>query len=141
MHDVGRTDIPSAAAPTVSDKTWRAIYADLQPDDSGRPDRRHYWAEDITSRHEKFHATDDIGRARLYVPTAQAWLSAQSVSAKNIDKDTEALMRTVQQNVQADAEAYYQAGGEDRAYGDGKAIYQHRVDAVHDRALKEGWQK
>ncbi len=141
VHDVGRTDIPNASTPAVTDKSWRAIYADLQPDSAGRPDRKHYWAEDITSRHEKFHANDDIGRARLYVPAAQAWLNSQSVRATNTDKDVEALMRKVQQDVQADAEAYYQAGGEDRAYGDGKDVYQQRVDGVHDRALKEGWQK
>ena len=88
---------------------------------------------------ERFHANDDIGRARLYVPAAQAWLNSQSVGASNIDKDVERLMRKVQQDVQADAEAYYQAGGEDRAYGDGKPIYQARVDGVRDRASKEGW--
>ena len=61
------------------------------------------------------------------------------MGAGNIDKDVERLLRKVQQDVRADAEAYYQSGGEDRAYGDGKPIYQARVDDVRDRALKRGW--
>jgi hypothetical protein len=139
VHNLGRTDIPNATAAAVTDKTWKTIHADLEPDSSGRPTRSKYWAEDITSRHERFHATDDIGRARLYVPAAQAWLNAQTVSPANTDKDVDALMRKVQEDVQADAEAYYQSGGEDRAYGDGKPVYQQRVDGVRDRALQEGW--
>lgn len=139
VHDLGRTDIPSANVAAVSDKTWKTIRTDLQPDGSGRPTRSKYWAEDITSRHERFHASDDIGRARLYVPAAQAWLNSQTVSATSTHKDVDGLMRKVQQDVQADAEAYYQAGGEDRAYGDGKPVYQQRVDDVRDRAQQEGW--
>jgi hypothetical protein len=41
--------------------------------------------------------------------------------------------------VKADGWAWYGAGGEDRAYADGKGSYQGRVDAISKRATSEGW--
>jgi hypothetical protein len=139
VHSLGRTNIPSENVKAVKKSTWQAIRDDLKPDGTGRPTRDKYWAKDLTERHEQFHATDDIQRAQAYVPTAQTWLDTQTVRAKHIKKDLKKHLETVRSNVEADGWAWYGTGGEDRAYADGKAEYQARVDAVEARATKEGW--
>ncbi len=146
---LGRTDVSGASDPAVTKDTWDKIVGDLTPSASGRPPRKSYWALDVTERHEKFHGSDDIGRSKLYVPTAQAWLDKQTVSADSgpigsakTMVEAKKLLETVRSNVEADGWAYYdKAGGagENRAYADGKESYQKRADAISDRATKEKW--
>lgn len=139
VHSLGRTDIPDQNAAAVTKPTWQAVRDDLKPDGSGRPTRAKYWAQDLTERHEQFHASDDISRAQAYVPTAKTWLDTQTVRAAHIETDLKARLETVRSNVEADGWAWYGTGGEDRAYADGKASYQARSDAVAARATTEGW--
>jgi hypothetical protein len=122
----------------VTKDTWSDVAKDLKPDATGRPARATYWAPDLTEKHEKFHSTDDIGRANLYLPTAQADLNAQAVDAPD-DAKVQALVEGARAKVKADGWAWYNGGGEDRAYADGKSSYQARADAISARATKEKW--
>jgi hypothetical protein len=135
----GRTDIAGPDDSDVTSDSWDDVVADLTPNASGRPRRTDYWAQDLTARHERFHSSDDIGRARAYVPTAQTWLNGQTIAAPVSEARVRALLDTVRSNVAADMDAYYSAGGEDRAYADGQASYQARADGVGARATREGW--
>lgn len=142
----GRTNISSGNDPNVKSTTWKDVAKDLKPDATGRPTRNLYWAQDITERHEKFHAKDDIRRAKLYLPAAKAWLNTQTLSVGTglIDSiltsvQLSLLVETMRQNIEADGWAYYGTGGENRAYADGKASYQARVAAVKARAASQKW--
>ena len=145
VHSLGRTNVPGPNDPVVKKDTWTAIRDDLKPDGTGRPTRSTYWAKDLTEKHEKFHASDDIQRSRLYIPTAKAYLDAQTVdgsSAAKIEADVRKHVEKVRSDVEADGWAYYdRAGGagENRAYADGKASYQKRVDDISARATTEKW--
>jgi hypothetical protein len=139
VHSLGRTDVPSPTDAIVKKDTWKAIADDLRPDGTGRPTRDKYWAQDLTRKHENFHATDDIGRANLYLPTARTWLTAQSVSAGSVEADVKALLETMRGNVEADGWAWYGTGGEDRAYADGKSSYAGRVTAIEAAAVTNKW--
>ena len=147
VQSLGSTDISGANDADVTSATWKAIVADLTPDATGRAKRAHYWAQDLTEKHEKKHAKDDIDRAALYVPTAKAWLDTQTVSAPTgksgedpkVSGEVKALLDKVKDKVKADGWAYYLADGEDRAYADGKSSYQARVDGIKARAVTEKW--
>lgn len=131
----GCTDIPSATAPAITHANFAAVAADLTPDltdDGGRPPRTAFWAEDLTLRHERFHATERQGFATAGAQAAQAWLSAQTASSV---VDVALLVAQVPARVVASSQA--SAGDvhtkESRAYGDGAALYQARADAIRAR--------
>ena len=136
-HNLGRKHVGGPRSAVVKKKTYSDIVDDLTPDATGRPARTKYWASDLTSKHEKFHASDDIAQAKLYLPTLKAWMDTQDVTA---DKPSvAALVEQARGKIEADGWDHYNAGGEDRAYGDGKASYQDRVDKISARATKAGW--
>ena len=149
-QSLGKTDISGASDPDVKKTTWKKIVKKLKPDATGRPKRKKYWAKDITEIHEKFHAKDDIGRARLYTPLAMIWLSSRQVIVpptgflRNplIKNQVDGLLEIVRSKVEADGWAYYDkasGAGENRAYADGKPHYTKRVIDIKARASKEGW--
>jgi hypothetical protein len=136
-HNLGRKDVDGPKSKAVTKKTYSDVVSDLTPDATGRPTRTKYWAADLTSKHERFHASDDIAQAKLYLPTLKAWMNAQAVTA---DKPSvAALVEQARGKIEADGWDHYNNGGEDRAYGDGKASYQDRVDKISARATKAGW--
>jgi hypothetical protein len=151
VHALGRTNVTGAADAAVTKATWSDIVTDLTPSATGRPPRAKYWCQDLTEKHEKFHASDDIGRTALYRPTAEAWLNTQSVSVGTgsgisgafekvrTTMEISSLLEKARSNVEADGWAWYGAGGEDRAYADGKSSYQARADAISKRATDEKW--
>jgi hypothetical protein len=140
VNSHGKTHISGPTDAAVTSTTWRAIADDLRPDGTGRPTRATYWAQDLTERHEQFHASDDISRARIFLPTAQAFVSAQTVdTSKDINPQVSAHIEQARTQVEADGWAYYGTGGENRAYADGKAQYQARTAAIEARAKTEKW--
>src|SRR6185436_11765170 len=139
----GHTNISSENDPVVTKDTYAAIAADLTTDATGRPTRATYWCQDITEKHEKFHATDDIGRATLYLPTAQSFINGKTITNPSdpvaSQVEVSAMLETMRANVQADGWAWYGGGGENRAYADGKATYDARVAAINAKATTAGW--
>ena len=143
IRDRGRKNVSSANDAIVTKDTFSAIAEDLVTDDQGVPTRATYWASDLTEKHEKFHAQDDIQRATAYVPAATAYLNTQTISDPSNPVGTAMevaeMLNKVRLDVKADGWAYYNAGGEDRAYKDGQASYESRVSDIYARARKEGW--
>lgn len=143
VRSLGNTNISGPADPAVTAATWSEIMSDLTPDATGRPKRDKYWAKDLTERHEKFHASDDIDRATTYLPTANAWLNGQTVTDVNnkgvTNREVFALLDQVRQMVKSDGWDHYNHGGEDRAYADGKASYEQRVGQVGAVTANQGF--
>ena len=139
----GRTDVSNAASPAVTAGTWKQAAKDLTPSASGRPPRTSYWSRALTTRHEKFHASDDIGRATLYLPTATTWLNSRKVAVSKLWPVTNARVHSLAKKlvgkVKADGWAWYRAGGEARAYADGKASYAALAAAIRTRATANKW--
>ena len=122
---------------TESQKKFQAKI-DLYPDAIGRPLRQSYWSSSLTSRHELFHVNDWTNS--FYKPKvheAEDWIETQYVSvttsclnptivlsSKISDFDDKLLEKTNEAN------ANYNLGKENRAYGDGKAAYQSLSDSI-----------
>ncbi len=139
VQSLGNKDILSENTPDVNAAQWGAVHADLSPNEEGIPIRKHYWASDLTARHEQFHAKDDIQQAEKDLPEVENWLSEQQVSQRGLDVGIMRLLENARRKVQDGIENHYVEGGEERAYGDGKPLYEARVNAIEDRASREGW--
>jgi hypothetical protein len=134
VHSLGRTDIPNENAPAITNDNYTAVADDLTPNmssDNGRPPRTHYWAQDLTERHEGFHANE---RANTYgrpaFEFAKTWLEAQA--APDVGGAT-ALANRIPAKMHESYAASYAPGKESRAYGDGARLYQARADAIRRR--------
>lgn len=131
----GRTDIPSESAAAITHANFPRVASDLTPNmssDGGRPPRTQFWAQDLTVRHENFHATERRGFAATGAQQAQTWLSGQTATSA---AEVGALIAQVPGRVIASSQA---AAGdvhtkESRAYGDGAPLYQARADAIRAR--------
>ncbi|UZN03746.1 hypothetical protein [Cellulomonas sp. S1-8] len=131
----GKTDIPSETSAAITHANFATVASDLTPnmgDLGGRPPRTQFWAEDLTLRHENFHARERQGFATTGAQVAQAWLSSQTATSI---VDIVRLVAQVPGRVIASSQA---AAGdlqtkESRAYGDGLAAYRGRADAVRAR--------
>ena len=95
---------------------------------NGRPPRTKFWAEDLTERHERFHALEDVGFGRDGVSLAEKWLNKQTAASVDEVKArvSQALdiVRTKVDNEMAPP------GSEKRAYGDGAPRYLDRAKAI-----------
>lgn len=149
----GNVDIPSASAAAVTADTWREIADDLTPrkvEKSWVADRRKYYADHLTSRHEKFHAADARGWARGQgIKFFRSYLEKKTVDVSEDDRTDEdklgQKMRPILQDgynafVQAYVTymngtglTYYSYPCEEKAFGDGRKPYQALADAVEKR--------
>jgi hypothetical protein len=145
MSGEGRERVVNADSPAVTEQTWQTVVADLTPDSGGKPPRRLYWAPTITKEHELSHASDYIGRAKAYVPTAESRFSSQTIDVPFWDEDTfvrnhvKGLLTNLEKQFEADCMAHYKAGGESRAYGAGKGSYESLVSSIRQKASREKW--
>lgn len=131
LASLGKTDISSDSDPDIFQSNYTKVVSDLTPnmsDLNGRPPRTQYWAEDLTKKHECFHAKEDVKFGGDGVVLADKWLNKQTASteAEAIRKATQAL-DIVRSKV--DTEMVVPAS-EKRAYGDGAPLYRARADAI-----------
>jgi hypothetical protein len=153
----GKTDVPSANASLITASNYTDIADDLKPNAIGKPKRDRYWSQAITSRHERFHGTDDYGwTTSTGWPAARAQLATKTVREPRLwgfmDGNTKADIRAKLQEainyLTTECWQYYLGGGsahadragELRAYADGKASYQALSDGVkaHGESLGGG---
>lgn len=136
-----KTSIASANDPALTNANYAPAATDLTPRmdvQNGKPRRRSFWAEDLTLRHERFHADERRRLNRAGAEQAQTWLSEQNA---NSAADVAALVAQIPARVIAASQA---AVGtldekESRAYGDGAPLYQARADAIRAKgALGSG---
>jgi len=127
----GNTDVPSETAAALTAANYATAASDLTPDMGdlgGRPPRTRFWAEDLTVRHEHFHADEDKHFAATGTTTAQSWLLTQAASRV---AEVQALLAQIPGKVInfVDAAMAYPAR-EERAYADGAPLYRARAGAI-----------
>lgn len=127
----GRTDIPNENAAAITSANYATVASDLTPNmssDNGRPPRTQFWAQDLTERHERFHANE---RAYTYgqpaFEFAQNWLKSQTATDA---AGATALVNQVPNKMHESYATSYAPGKESRAYGDGAPSYRARADAI-----------
>lgn len=99
---------------------------------NGRPPRTRFWAEDLTIRHERFHAGEFQTFAVQAGPLTGTWLSAQTASSV---ADCRSLLQTARiSTLWANViNNMTDPAKEERAYGDGAASYTARAQAIRTR--------
>jgi hypothetical protein len=144
----GQQSVSSANDDIVTANSWDKIVQDLTPKDGGRPARTSYWAKDITMKHEKFHVDEYIERAKVMLPIGQMLLNIHDINVPwwldrsdkaRIDSEVRAQIEVIRKFLEMNVRVYYEAGGEDRAYGDGIGDYIALVDSIKARAASEKW--
>jgi hypothetical protein len=136
----GRTHLASENDAALTSVNYATAVSDLTPnmaDLGGRPPRTRFWAEDLTIRHERFHADERHGHALAGSAAAQGWLAAQTANSA-------AAVQALLQQVPARVIAFSQAAmpypaKEERAYGDGAPSYQARADAIRTKGAAGGY--
>jgi hypothetical protein len=131
VNSGGRTNIASDGDPALTAANYGTASSDLTPnmsDLNGRPPRTQFWAEDLTIRHERFHANERSGFAQSGLAASQAWLNTQSAGSV---ADVQSLLNQVPGRVIAASQAAMPfPAKEERAYGDGASLYKGRADSI-----------
>jgi hypothetical protein len=122
-------NIPHAYAPVLTPKNfWRAS-KDLCPDMSkqcGRPRRKEFWAQDLTERHEKFHAKEGEKYFLEAVKKVAGWLAKQKEDdPRNVNYKV--VWGLIGLN---GLRARLSRGAECRAYSDGAPLYRERSNDI-----------
>lgn len=139
-----KTSIASADDAALTNANYKTAASDLTPNMSvqgGKPPRTKFWARDLTTRHEHFHAKERSKFGKAGAAQAQAWLNQQTAASVT---DVQALIAQVPARVIASSQA---AAGtvdqkESRAYGDGASKYKARAKAIKkkgDKGAKGGY--
>lgn len=143
-----RTDIASDSDPDITQTNYPTVVSDLTPSPTAvstgginryknQPPRLHYWARDLTIKHECFHADEDVKFGREGVTLAQEWLNKQT--ARSYD-DVGALLNRVTPIVAKRVEtAMALPGREVRAYDDGAPHYLARAQAIKRKGDAKGY--
>jgi hypothetical protein len=143
-----RTDIASDAAPDITQQNYPTVVSDLTPSpaavNSGglslyknQPPRTKFWAEDLTIKHECFHADEDVKFGRQGVALAQDWLDKQTARTYDevgvlLNKVTPIIARKVDTEMAL-------PGRELRAYADGAPDYRARAQAIKRKGDAKGY--
>lgn len=134
------TSIASENDAAITQANYRTVATDLTPnmhDENGRPPRTQFWAEDLTIRHERFHAQEDFNFGRQGVEDARTWLNTREAGDV---AGVQALLNQVPGKVAHTVAAGMTFPGlEERAYGDGAPVYKARADAVKTKGDAGGY--
>jgi hypothetical protein len=148
LNNSGRTDIASDSDPSLNQTNYSNVVADLTPPPApavhaglklmkNQPFRDHFYARDLTERHERFHCGEDDRFAGLGFQAAQTWLNTQTA---NSDPELEALLPgiiTQIGNAVTAGRAY--PADEQRAYDDGAPLYLARAQAIKHKGDAKGY--
>jgi hypothetical protein len=80
---MGRTDIASDSDADINQGNYPKVVSDLTPnvnDLNGRPPRDKFWAEDLTEKHERKHAGEDVTFGQAGTTLADKWLNRQTAA-------------------------------------------------------------
>lgn len=134
------TDISSETDPDITQANYSNVVSDLTPDmsdENGRPPRTQFWAQDLTIRHERFHAQEDFNFGRQGVGQAQTWLNAQT--AANVGAVNAMVQQVPARVANTVATGMAFPGLEERAYGDGAPAYLARATAIKKKGDANGY--
>ena len=128
----GEVDIASDTDPDINAANYQLVAKDLTPDMgdlNGRPPRDHYWAKDLTERHELFHANERSTFGQNGATAAQTWLNTQTA---NTAAEVQPLLQQSLTVALTEINRLMNTapGKEERAYGDGAPLYKARADSI-----------
>lgn len=144
----GRTDITSDSDPAITQRNYQTIVKDLTPSpnavNSGgqnlyknQPPRTKFWAEDLTIKHEAFHADENKLFGQQGLTIAQNWLNGQT--AKSYD-DVGGLLNQVNPKIAKKVDTEMALPDRElRAYADGAPDYLARAQAVKRKGDAKGY--
>lgn len=141
----GRTDVPGPTSDAIdATNVWSAV-RDLEPNGLGRAPRARFWSQELSTRHERFHGTDDYawtlaqGPAILQNAVASATLPPGFGQA-----DVAGVVMPALRALASADDGYYGGAsrsgddvavpGEQRAYGDGRPAYAALAQGIRQRA-------
>jgi hypothetical protein len=128
----GRTDISSEFDSNITQNNYDIVASDLTPNmsvENGTPPRTRFWAEDLTIKHERFHAADFEASAQSGLTLAENWLNTKTAtSATELNfLLVQALVEKVKPAIDV---GMAKPGSEERAYGNGAPAYLDRANAI-----------
>lgn len=127
-------DIAGETDSDITKTNYPKVVTDLTPDASdlkGRPPRGEFWAEDLTIKHEEFHAKEMEGHSLAGTTQAQTWLGTKTASSV---ADVNTLLGEIPGRVLTVVYAGMpETPREERAYSDGAASYTARAQAIKKR--------
>jgi hypothetical protein len=143
-----RKDIASDSDPKITQTNYPQVVSDLTPSATAvnagglklfknQPPRRQFWAEDLTIKHELYHADDDVKFGRAGAALGHNWLNRQT--ARNY-YDVGVLLGRVGQMVANKIIAEMAPPAvEQRAYDDGAPDYRARARAIKAKGDAKGY--
>lgn len=143
-----RTDIASDTDPDITQTNYTTVVSDLTPSPAAvnkagvklyknQPPRTKFWAEDLTIKHELFHADEDVKFGKEGVALAEKWLNTQTASSYD---EVGALLNKVTPIVAKRVDtAMALPGRETRAYDDGAPDYSARAQAIKTKGDAKGY--
>ena len=145
---MGRTNIASDSDPSITQTNYPNIVADLTPPPApvvhngrqfmkNQPFRDHYWARDLTIKHEIFHSDEDAGFGGQGVQAAQTWLDTRTAnSEQQLFALLPEIIRIIGRTVTAGRAV---PADEQRAYDDGAPLYLARAQAIKRKGDANGY--
>ena len=143
-----RTDIASETDPDITQANYPDVVKDLTPSPAAvnqggkklfknQPPRERFWAEDLTIKHECFHADEDVKFGREGTTVAQNWLNRQTAQSlddvgKLIQPAIDMVTATVRMKMAYPAR-------EERAYNAGAPAYASRAQAIKRKGDAKGY--
>jgi hypothetical protein len=148
VDNFGRTDIASDSDPSINQTNYPKVVADLTPPPApvvragrrfmkNQPFRDHFYARDLTVRHELVHCREDDRFGRQGVQAAQTWLNTQTA---NSDRGLLALLPGIITRIgNAVTAGRAVPADEQRAYDDGAPLYLARAQAIKRKGDANGY--
>jgi hypothetical protein len=148
VNSMGRTNIASDSDPSITQRNYPNIVADLTPPTApvvhngrqfmkNQPFRDQYWARDLTIRHEILHSKEDAGFGGQGVQAAQTWLDTRTAnSEQQLFALLSEIIRIIGRTVTAGRAA---PADEQRAYDDGAPLYRARVQGIERNGDANGY--
>jgi hypothetical protein len=143
-----RTDIASDSDPRITQTNYSTVVSDLTPSPTAvknattnlyknQPPRTQFWAEDLTLKHERFHAAEDVKFGKQGAIIGHDWLNTQTASKMD---DIGPMLHTVAKKVAAKIDQEMAVpGSENRAYDDGAPDYTARATAIKTKGDAIGY--
>lgn len=143
-----KKNIASDADPNITQGNYPTVVSDLTPAPTAvhtggldllknQPPRSLFWAEDLTIKHEGFHADENEKFGREGAIAARDWLNGQT--AQTLDQVEALVGRVAPMVAQRIAAAMAPPGVEQRAYDDGAAAYAARARAIKTKGDTRGY--
>lgn len=148
VHGGGRTNVASDSDPSLTQTNYTTAVSDLTPSPTAvknattdlyknQPPRTKFWAEDLTIKHECFHADEDVKFGRQGAVIGRDWLNTQTASTYD---DIGPMLHTVAVKVAAKIDQEMAVpGSENRAYNDGAPSYTARAQAIKTKGDANGY--